>query len=40
MDSVDISPPDEYYPTIRYLCPGCSDDGRDLSDSGGDADGK
>jgi hypothetical protein len=24
MGSVDISPDDEYYPTIRYLCPGCS----------------
>jgi len=24
MESVDISAPDEYYPTIRYLCRGCS----------------
>lgn len=24
MESVDISPPDEYYPTIRYFCRGCS----------------
>lgn len=24
MESVDVSPPDEYYPTIRYLCRGCS----------------
>lgn len=24
MDSVDISPADEYYPTIRYLCRSCS----------------
>jgi hypothetical protein len=22
-ESVDISGPDEYYPEIRYLCPGC-----------------
>lgn len=24
MESVDISSEDEYYPTIRYLCPSCS----------------
>jgi len=24
MESVDISSDDEYYPTIRYLCRGCS----------------
>jgi len=24
MESVDISEPDEYYPTIRYLCRDCS----------------
>jgi hypothetical protein len=24
MKAVDISPPDEYYPTIRYLCGSCS----------------
>jgi hypothetical protein len=24
MESVDISTPDEYYPTIRYLCRDCS----------------
>jgi len=24
METVDVSPPDEYYPTIRYLCEGCS----------------
>lgn len=24
MDSIDVSAPDEYYPEIRYLCPGCS----------------
>lgn len=24
MESVDVSPPGEYYPTIRHLCRGCS----------------
>ena len=24
MESIDISGPDEYYPTIRYLCRDCS----------------
>jgi len=24
MTAIDISPDDEYYPTIRYLCPSCS----------------
>lgn len=24
MEPIDVSPPDEYYPTIRYLCRGCS----------------
>ena len=24
MDSVDVSPEDEYYPEIRHLCPDCS----------------
>lgn len=24
MSSIDISPSDEYYPTVRYLCPACS----------------
>jgi hypothetical protein len=24
MKAVDISQPDEYYPTIRYLCGSCS----------------
>jgi len=27
MESIDVSQPDEYYPEIRYLCPGCSDRG-------------
>ena len=25
MDPIDVSPPDEYYPEIEYLCPSCSD---------------
>jgi hypothetical protein len=25
MDGIDVSPPDEYYPTMRYLCGGCSE---------------
>lgn len=29
MDAVDVSPPDEYYPEIEYLCPVCSGDGHD-----------
>lgn len=24
MEPIDISPPDEYYPEIEYLCRGCS----------------
>lgn len=24
MTAVDVSPPDEYYPTFEYLCRGCS----------------
>jgi hypothetical protein len=24
MESIDVSPEDEYYPEIRYLCRGCS----------------
>ena len=24
MESIDVSPPDEYYPDIRYLCRDCS----------------
>jgi hypothetical protein len=24
MKAIDVSPPDEYYPTIRYLCRDCS----------------
>jgi len=24
MKTIDVSPEDEYYPDIRYLCPGCS----------------
>lgn len=26
MESIDVSPPDEYYPDIRYLCRDCSRD--------------
>ena len=25
MRSIDVSPPDEYYPTFEYLCQGCSE---------------
>lgn len=24
METIDVSPPDEYYPEIEYLCPSCS----------------
>jgi hypothetical protein len=24
MDTIDVSPDDEYYPNIKYLCPKCS----------------
>lgn len=24
MESIDVSPPDEYYPTFIHLCPGCA----------------
>lgn len=26
MTSIDVSPPDEYYPTFEYLCRSCSND--------------
>jgi hypothetical protein len=27
MEAIDVSPPDEYYPDIQYLCGDCSGDG-------------
>jgi len=27
MKAIDVSPPDEYYPTMRYLCRSCSGGG-------------
>jgi hypothetical protein len=27
MEPIDVSPPDEYYPTFEYLCRGCDDTG-------------
>lgn len=27
MDAIDVSAPDEYYPQVRYLCPGCAGEG-------------
>lgn len=29
MVAIDVSPPEEYYPTFEYLCRGCSGGGRD-----------
>lgn len=26
MEAIDVSPPDEYYPEMEYLCRGCSSD--------------
>jgi len=29
MEGIDVSPPDEYYPEIEYLCQSCSGGDRD-----------
>jgi hypothetical protein len=35
-EAIDVSPDDEYYPTIRYLCRQCSDSDNDSKTEGGD----